>query len=116
MPDPDRRVPVGTSRGMPSDAADGGAPVVGPDRGRHGAWPGGAGPLAPRTWTTPTSGVLGVPFGFCPACGASLRRPEAFVQELWVSEESVFHVWCPSCGTVADVILVHRMVGYEAEG
>jgi hypothetical protein len=65
-------------------------------------------------WTTPTSGQLGVPFSFCPGCGASLDRPNAFVQELWVSQESVFHVWCPSCGFVGNVVPVHRMIGHEA--
>lgn len=65
-------------------------------------------------WTTPTSGQLGIPFSFCPGCGASLERPQAFVQELWVSQESVFHVWCPSCGFVGNVVPVHRMIGHEA--
>jgi hypothetical protein len=57
-----------------------------------------------------------VPFSFCPGCGASLDGPRAFVQELWVSQESVFHVWCPSCGFVGNVVPVHRMIGHEAEG
>jgi hypothetical protein len=69
---------------------------------------------AELVWTTPTSGQFGVPFSFCPGCGASLDRPQAFVQELWVSQESVFHVWCPSCGFVGNVVPVHRMIGHEA--
>jgi hypothetical protein len=43
-----------------------------------------------------------------------LDRPNAFVQELWVSQESVFHVWCPSCRFVGNVVPVHRMIGHEA--
>ncbi len=65
-------------------------------------------------WATPTSGQLGVPFSFCPGCGASVEGPTAFVQELWVSQESVFHVWCPACGFVGNVVPVHRMIGHEA--
>jgi hypothetical protein len=41
-------------------------------------------------------------------------RPEAFVQELWVAEESVFHIWCPACGFAGNVVPTERMVGHEA--
>ncbi len=111
---PDRPgLPVARFPASAPDVGDGRRP---PARGRSDGRPRDAVPSPPRTWTTPTSGVLGVPFAFCPACGASLEGPEAFVQELWVSEESVFHVWCPSCGFVGNVIPVHRMIGHEAEG
>jgi len=109
---PDRpELPVAEFRGAPPEAPNGPPRRTAQPR-RPGEPPGAPEPI----WATPTSGQLGVPFSFCPRCGASLDGPRAFVQELWVSEESVFHVWCPGCGFVGNVVPVHRMVGHEAEG
>lgn len=104
-------LPVAEFRGAPPAAPNG--PPQRADRRRRAGEPSA---LPDHVWTTPTSGQLGVPFSFCPGCGGSLDGPSAFVQELWVSQESVFHVWCPSCGFVGNVVPVHRMIGHEAEG
>jgi hypothetical protein len=113
VPDRPER-PVAEFRGAPPEARNGPPRRAGRPR-RTGEPSAPPGPVL-ITWATPTSGQLGVPFSFCPGCGSSLDGPRAFVQELWVSQESVFHVWCPSCGFVGNVVPVHRMIGHEAEG
>lgn len=50
--------------------------------------------------------------GYCPHCGASLDV-QAFVQEYWTSNVSVFHCWCQACLFVCDVTPTDRVVTYE---
>ena len=102
MPEPRER-PRATTLPSPHGDGRGWAPAV-PD----------VGPLIAEPVPCPTSGQLGAPLSFCPRCAGRVDRPEAFVQELWVAEESVFHIWCPACGFAGNVVPTERRVGHEA--
>lgn len=48
----------------------------------------------------------------CPFCGHPLDSA-AFVQEYWAGGTRNFHLWCPDCRAVADVVIAGRLVTHE---
>jgi hypothetical protein len=48
----------------------------------------------------------------CPFCGRSLDTA-AFVQEYWTGSTRNFHLWCPACDAVAEVITGGHTVTHE---
>lgn len=52
---------------------------------------------------------------FCPACGAGLDDPRAFVQEYWSADDQHFFCWCARCGVMCTVTLREQVLSYEPE-
>lgn len=59
--------------------------------------------------------VLGAPVRYCPSCGTSLERPAGFVHEYWVTEDRLFHCWCPECYFLCTVVLSSQIASHEPE-
>ncbi len=48
----------------------------------------------------------------CPFCGRGLAI-DAFVQEYWTGSTRNFHIWCPDCAVVAEVVTGGGIVSHE---
>lgn len=50
---------------------------------------------------------------YCPNCAGSLVEPGSFVNEYWMSSETVYFCWCSQCGFRCEVSEVSRVTTTE---
>jgi len=52
---------------------------------------------------------------FCPRCGVAFAGGNGFVQEYWISIDTVYFCWCSSCYWRGEVKAVSEVYGVEPD-